>query len=157
MPPARERFGPHDPAVRGPEQGLEEGFELPAFERIADLHREFHRKAHVLSQAREFGIVGLERVAAAPAKLLRFPQCHLGLMDEGRRRQYGVSVPRHHARAGGQADGRGFPGRPFPVDGQAHGEQIAREAVQDVPVGAVDDDQVLLAAHAAPDERLACR
>ena len=149
MPPARERFGPHDPAVRGPEQGLEEGFELPAFERIADLDGQLHRKPHILSQAREFGIVGLERVAAAPAKLLRFPQRHLGLMDESRRRQYGVSIPRHHASAGGQADGRGFHGRPFPVDGQAHGEQIAREAVQDVPVGAVDDGEVLLAAHAS--------
>ena len=70
-------------------------------------------------------------------------------MDESRRRQYGVSIPRHHASAGGQADGRGFHGRPFPVDGQAHGEQIAREAVQDVPVGAVDDGEVLLAAHAS--------
>ena len=70
-------------------------------------------------------------------------------MDEGRRRQGSFPVPRHDARAGGQADGRGFPGRPFPVDGQAHGEQIAREAVQDVPVGAVDDGEVLLAAHAS--------
>ena len=70
-------------------------------------------------------------------------------MDEGRRRQGSFPVPRHDARAGGQADGRGFHGRPFPVDGQAHGEQIAREAVQDVPVGAVDDGEVLLAAHAS--------
>ena len=81
MPPTCKRFGTYDQAARGTVQGWKNASNSPRRAHRRSPQRVPSKGACPLA-AREFGIVGLERVAAAPAKLLRFPQRHLSLMDE---------------------------------------------------------------------------